>query len=108
VDFYENDQVVSHEGTWHAGVGGAKAGLQMAGLILLGARYFQEVAPRVAMDRAEIVSMDEVVRTPAGRFADVLKTRETTPLEPGTVELKYYAPGVGLIKDGELELVSYG
>ena len=38
----------------------------------------------------------------------MLKTKETTPLEPSAVELKYYAPGIGLIGDGELELVKYG
>jgi hypothetical protein len=108
VDFYENGQVVNHDGSWRADEGGAKFGLQMAGLPLYGARYFQEFAPDVAEDRAEIVSLKEVVETPAGRFRGCLKTRETTLLEPDLKEFKFYAPGVGLIKDGELELVSSG
>jgi hypothetical protein len=35
-----------------------------------------------------------------------LKTLETTPLEKLAREHKVYAPGVGLVKDGDLELVS--
>jgi hypothetical protein len=105
VDFYENGKIVNHEGSWRAGANGAKPGLQMPGIILLGSRYFQEVAPKVALDRAEIVSMTEVVDTPAGRFRRCLKTEETTPLEPGVKEFKFYAPGIGLVRDGSLRLV---
>ena len=104
VDFYENGVIVSHEGAWHAGVKGARAGIVMPGTVFLGARYFQEFAPEVALDRAEIVSLSEVVQTPAGTFEKCLKTRETTPLEPGTEEFKWYAPGIGLVQDGEVKL----
>jgi hypothetical protein len=58
------------------------------------------------MDRAEVVSLSERVTTPAGTFEKCLKTEETTPLEPGR-ESKLYAPGVGLVTDGSLVLVSY-
>lgn len=108
VDFYENGEIVSHAGSWLAGENGAEAGIFMPGTVLLGSRYHQEIAPNVAMDRAEIVSMDEEVDTDAGIFEDVLKIRETTPLEPGFVEFKYHAAGVGLIQDQELKLEEYG
>jgi hypothetical protein len=58
------------------------------------------------MDRAQIVSVSERVTTPAGTFEKCLKTEETTPLEPGDKEYKLYAPGVGLVRDGPLALVS--
>jgi hypothetical protein len=45
--------------------------------------------------------------TPAGTFKQVLRTEETTPLEPGEKEYKLYAPGVGLIQDNTLKLVRY-
>ena len=45
--------------------------------------------------------------TPAGRFSRVLKTVETTPLEPGSSGVKHYAPGIGLIQDGAATLVRY-
>ncbi len=108
VDMYAGGKVVSHEGAWRAGVNGARFGLMMPGQPLLRARHYQEIAPRVALDRAEIVSLRERLSTPAGEFQDVLKVAETTPLEAGTVEYKYYAWGVGLIQDGALKLVKYG
>jgi hypothetical protein len=108
VDIYKDGKVASHEGAWRSGSGGARFGLAMPGLPLLGARYHQEVAPGVAMDRAEVVSLSETVKTPAGTFENCLKTEETSPLEPGARESKLYAPGVGLLRDGPVKLVRYG
>jgi hypothetical protein len=53
------------------------------------------------------VSLTERMATPAGVFEGCLKTKESSPLEPFVKEYKLYAPGVGLIKDGSLELVSH-
>ena len=106
VDIYERGMVVSHDGSWRAGVAGARPGIIMPGVQLLGARYHQEVAPGVALDRAETVSIDRRVATPAGTFENCLETKETTPLEPNSKGVKLYAPDVGLVKDGAVELVS--
>jgi hypothetical protein len=108
VDMYANGKVTSHEGAWRAGVKGAKFGLMMPGFIRMKARYYQEVAPKVAMDRAEIVSRGETVKTRVGVFNGCLKVEETTPLEPGVKEYKLYASGVGLVQDGPLKLISFG
>jgi len=107
VDIYRGDKVVRHTGAWLAGVKGAKFGLMMPGVPLLKGRHYQEIAPGVAMDRAEIVSLTETVKTPAGEFKNCLKVEETTPLEPGEKEYKYYAAGIGLVQDGSLKLVKY-
>ncbi len=107
VDIYKNGKVVSHDGAWLAGVGGARFGLMMPGQPLLGARYQHEVAPKVAMDRAEVVSVSETLDTKAGKFERCLKTEETTPLESGK-GYKVYAPGVGVIEDAEVKLVKFG
>jgi hypothetical protein len=108
VDVYKNGNVTNHEGAWVAGTNGAQYGLMMPGLPLPGAKYPQELAPKVAMDRAEIVGVNETLTTPAGGFKNVLKILETTPLELGAREYKYYAAGVGLLQDGSLKLVRYG
>lgn len=108
VDIYKGGKIVNHKGAWLAGVNGARFGLMMPGEMRLQARYYQEIAPKVAMDRAEIVSLSETVKTPAGEFKNCLKVEETTPLEPGIKEYKYYAAGVGLVQDGSLKLVKYG
>src|SRR5258708_4240041 len=68
VDLYKDEKVTGHDGSWLSGVSNAKFGLAMPGLPLLEAKYQQEVAPGVAMDRAEIESVSETVRIPAGKF----------------------------------------
>ena len=106
VDVYRRGKVVSHEGSWRHGANGATFGLMMPGKPAIGLRYYQEQAKGVAMDRAEIVSVSETLKTPAGTFDRCVKTRETTPLEPLSREYKVYAPGVGLIRDGDMTLVA--
>jgi hypothetical protein len=108
VDDYKDGKLVGHGGAWLSGKDGAKFGLIMPGEPLLGARHYQEIAPKVAMDRAEIVSVTTTFKTPAGEFKNCLKTEETTPLEPSEKEYKIYAPGVGLLQDGAMKLVKYG
>jgi hypothetical protein len=104
VDTYDaKGNITGHEGSWLAGVNGAKFGLMMPGRPQVGARYYQEVAPGVALDRAEVVSLTEKVKVPAGTFKDCLKTRESSGLEKG-IEEKLFAPGVGLLKDGGFKL----
>ncbi len=108
VDIYKNGKVIGHEGAWRADEKGNHAGIMMPGSILIGTRYYQEVAPGVAMDQAEIVDQETKLKTPAGTFKNCLKIKETTPLEPDVKEYKIYAPGIGLIKDGDLLLTKYG
>jgi len=108
VDIYKNGQVVAHEGAWESGKNGARFGLMIPGRPVVGARFYQEVAPGVAMDRAEVASLDASIKTPAGAFKGCLKFIETTPLEPLARESKIYAPGIGLVKDGSLLLVEHG
>lgn len=105
VDDYEDGTIVGHGGAWRAGVAGAAPGIVMPGTPLLGARHFQERAPGVALDFAEIVSLTEQITVPAGTFQNLLKFDEGSALGPGTSE-KWYAHGVGLVKDDELDLVS--
>jgi hypothetical protein len=108
VDEYEDGKVTGHGGSWHSGEHGAHYGLFMPATPKVGQKFYQELAPKVAMDRVQIVSTDETVTVPAGRFDKCLKTEETTPLEPGVVEHKLYGPKVGLLQDGALKLVKHG
>jgi len=104
--FTKDSMLDEYDGSFLAGEDGARAGIMMPGTVLLGARYFQALAPGVALDRAEIDSLSVDVSTPAGNFEDCLRTKETTTLEPGSVSTKKYCPGVGLVQDGDLRLVS--
>src|SRR6185295_3952448 len=103
VDNYKDGKIVNHESAWRAGKKGARFGLMVPGKPKLGDKFYQEIAPKVALDRVEVVSVDETVQTPAGTFLRCVHLRETTPLE-ADVSHKYYAPGVGMIKDDEFEL----
>ena len=107
VDMYEDGKIVSHEGAWLAGENGSKAGMIMPGNVEVGLKYYQEIAPGVAEDRSEIISVNDTLETPAGTFKEVLKTAETNPLKPGEKENKFYAPGIGLIQDEAIKLVNY-
>lgn len=112
----EDGSVVSTEGSWESGVDGAAPGVLMwaAPMEHMGEKYYQEYYEGHAEDQAEVVRIDATVTVAAGTFENVLVTREWDPLEPGLFELKYYAPGVGLILEeiesgGEarIELISY-
>ena len=92
---YENGQVVSTEGSWEAGVDGAYAGIVMPGDPQVGLAYRQEYYAGEAEDAAEVLSLVEKAQVPAGRYDDVLLTKDFTPLHPKILEYKMYAPGVG-------------
>lgn len=104
VDNYKNERIVNHDSAWRAGVAGARFGLMIPAKPVKGQKFYQEIAPRVAMDRVEVVSTDETVKTAAGTFRHCVHLRETTPLERG-VSHKYFAPGIGIVKDDDFELV---
>src|SRR5688572_6069076 len=76
----------------------------------LGNGYFQEFAPGVAVDQADLVTFDGTADLDIGFFKGVLQTLDTSALEPDVREYKKYEPGVGFIaaevlnEEGELEL----
>ncbi len=105
VDDYEDGEIVGHGGAWRSGIAGAQAGIIMPGTPLLGARYLNELAPGVAMDQGEVITLDAELEVPAGEFDSVLYVVETSPLDPGITSEKWYARGIGYIKDDVLELV---
>jgi hypothetical protein len=111
---YDAGAVVSTDGSWEAGVGGAFPGIVMPASPHAGEPYRQEFLSGEAEDMMRIVATDAVVTVRAGEFADVVITDDWTPLDPDVVERKAYAPGVGKIREehttgaaGFAELVEY-
>lgn len=100
--------MTGHEGSWLAGEQGYQAGLMRPGQPLLGARFYEEVAPAVAMARAEIVALPVSIRVPAGSFERCYGQEDTSPLEPNATDHKVFCPGVGLVRDEAAELVYVG
>ena len=89
--------VVSTEGTWRAGVNGAQPGVIMEAHPQVNDHYFQELAAPLAQDEATVLSLHETATVPLGKFRNCLLTKEFTQLEPGNVEHKFYARGIGLV-----------
>ena len=92
---YENGKVVSTKGSWEGGVDGAKPGIIMQADPEVGETYRQEYYKGKAEDKAKVLGLNESATVPYGSFDDLLLTRDWNPLEPGVVEQKYYAPGIG-------------
>jgi hypothetical protein len=86
-------KVTSTEGSWLAGVHGAKPGLFMPAHPRLGQSGRQEYYKGHAEDRFKVIGLFNTV-SPRGP-ANTLLTEETTPLEPGTVDHKFYVLGIG-------------
>lgn len=88
----------SNKGSWEAGVNEALPGYIMEANPKIGDNYFQEFAPNdEALDRAKVVGLGGKISTESGNYSNVLKTLESTELETGLKEFKFYAPGVGLV-----------
>lgn len=108
VDYYEDGEIVGHEGEWRAGVNDARPGLYMPARPAVGMKFYMEIAPQDAMDRAEIFETGATCETPVRDFGDCLIVTESSPLEPGDESYKRYAPGVGMIHDDGLDLYKEG
>jgi hypothetical protein len=99
----KHGRLTDTEGSWKAGVDGARAGIFMPAQPKAGQAFQQEFYEGHAEDRFRITRKD-------GPF---IRTREWTPLEPSVVDAKYYVRGVGTVReksvkggDEHLDLVS--
>jgi hypothetical protein len=89
--------VVSTNGSWEAGVDGAKPGIIIPSAPAVGMVYRQEYFAGVAEDMGEILETDASATVPYGSYTGCLKTRDFTPLDTNLDENKYYCPGVGVV-----------
>lgn len=109
---FEDGYLASLEGSWTAGVDGARPGIIMQAMPYVGQVYRQEFFLGDAEDIGEIASLTGSESVPAASCSgNCIVTQDYTPIEPDVVEDKYYAPGVGQIleitEDGErIELTS--
>jgi hypothetical protein len=99
----ENGVITSTEGSWIAGVDGAKPGILIPATPAVGVPYRQEYLPCEAEDMGEVLATSESVTVGGITHDNCLHTRDTTPLEPDVQEDKFYCPGVGLVLTVDLE-----
>lgn len=90
-------KVVSHEGSWRAGVNGARAGIYMPAHPRPGGSGRQEFYRGHAEDQFTVVSLSARVRTAGASSDHALLTKEFTRLEPGVLDHKYYVRGIGTV-----------
>ena len=92
----------NNNGSWRTGVNGGLPGYAMPASILMGFEYFQEHAPaNGALDVGLTFAQNQTISTPYGSLGGVQVVYETSQIDLTLKELKYYAPGLGLVKVGE-------
>lgn len=94
---YEPGGAVTTDGSWEAGVSGARPGIVMPARPSVGFAYRQEYLEGEAEDMGEVIGVGRRTSVAAGDFDGVVVTRDWNPLEPAVIEEKHYAPGVGLV-----------
>ncbi len=92
-------QVTSREGSFRSGRDGAEAGIFMPAHPRVGDSYLQENYPGHAKDRFRILSLHARTSGPAVSTRNAMLTKETTPLEPGVVDHKYYVRDIGTVTE---------
>jgi hypothetical protein len=95
-------RVTSTEGSFLNGRDGAKGGIFMPAHPQVGQAFQQESFKGQAEDRFRILSLATSISTPAASSQSAMLTKETTPLEPGVVDHKYYVQGIGTVKEQQV------
>lgn len=90
VSYYEDGKLIGHEGTWLAGVDGAKPGIFVKNNPVAGDSYLQECWDGEAEDTVDVLSTTATVKTVLGEFKNCLKTYDYNPNDPESREHKYY------------------
>ena len=90
---------ISTEGSFQAGVDGARAGVYISGHPKVGQSARQEFYEGHAEDHFKVLDRNARVSVPYVTSRHALRTKEWTPLEPGVVDNKYYVRGVGSVRE---------
>lgn len=90
-------KVLNTDGSFHAGIDGAQPGVYMQAKPQLGRKFRQEWLKGEAEDQYRAVSKSAKAAAPYGTFTHALRTEETSGLEPGVRDNKYYVKGIGEI-----------
>lgn len=109
VDEYTNGKVTGHEGAWLLGKDTEKPGVILPGHPKIGDKFKTEDVSKEISEDDEVISLSEDVIVPAGSYQNCVKVREH--LSDGTTEFKYYAKGVGVVREipsvGDVRLKSH-
>jgi hypothetical protein len=95
--------VISTEGSFQAGLNGARQGIFMPARPVAGTTYQQEFYKGHAEDHFKILNLSSSVTVPAGTFQKTLLTSEWTPLEPAVLSEKNFARGIGTVAERDIK-----
>ena len=90
---------VDRSGSWQAGMRDGEPGIVMLAHPRVPDAYRQEYLKGSAEDTAWIVSIGGSIRLPFGVRRHILKSLEFSRLEPGVIDQKIYAPGIGIVSE---------
>jgi hypothetical protein len=109
VDEYENGKIKSHEGSWTLGRDTDVPGIIIPAHPKVGDKFMSEDVSREIMEHDEVISTTESAKVPATNYQNCVKVKEG--LSDGTTEHKYYAIGVGVVREtpsaGDVLLISH-
>jgi hypothetical protein len=109
VDEYRNGKISGHSGAWLLGKDTQRPGVLMPAQPKIGDKFKSEDVPKITWEEDEVISLSETVTVPAGTFKNCLKIKEV--LSDGAIEYKFYAAGVGCVKEmpeeGDVRLISH-
>jgi hypothetical protein len=103
---YERGRFVGADSSWVGGQDGARPGVVMPANPRRGSPTFVEgVAKDVGFkDEGKVYATGQQTCVPVGCFDNVVQIKESNALDPaGGHQLKYNAPGVGLVRVGSLD-----
>jgi hypothetical protein len=89
-------------GSWEAGVKDGEPGIIMLANPQIPDAYRQELLHGQAEDTAWVINRGGSVSAPFGTFQHALRTLEFARIEPGVVDQKIYAPGIGIVSETAL------
>jgi len=97
VDEYEHGKVKGHSGAWLFGKDTQHAGVIIPAHPKVGDKFKSEDVNKEIHEDDEVVAVGETVSVPAGTYENCVKVKEV--LADGETEFKFYAPGVGVVRE---------
>ena len=109
VDEYEHGKIKGHSGAWLLGKDTKNPGVIIPAHPKVGDKFKSEDVNKEIHEDDEVVAVGETVSVPAGTYENCVKVKEV--LADGEVEYKFYAPGVGVVREvpagGDMVLISH-
>ena len=96
-EYDEKGKVKGHSGAWLFGKDTQHVGVIIPAHPKVGDKFMSEDVNKEIREDDEVVAVGETVSVPAGKFENCVKVKEV--LADGEIEFKYYAPGVGVVRE---------